>query len=1789
MKKFNFRKQYLAYAVLAAVCTGFIYIPRIAEAKFGNGETISTFNNGDVAHFVNKDWYVVAQSEAGNLDNNVITLFCKDIWDTTPVKFNLAGSDGNETTFSNYGSTPYLGSSHGDGSELMKKMQDLYDNLENGIAKNAIVSTDLVDVSVTGVYFYAPSETELNGYSNSIKFIQKDYWTRTANGTTLAKYMASSDSITSQNVSDVSSYNGYYLRPVIRVDQSDAGSTLTGGTESGSYFSAKGGITSGTAFKGEAGSGNVVKYDIAKDGDTAVAGPALTTNGTLVLDGNKITVQHEDAPNGMTAVAAILVNENDVVMASDSTFSSVDGKIDYIATLNSGVGDLNSVSTGTYGLKIFGVNTTTNEEKATQLGAGVVNGIQKTSSGLNLIIGKLNDTTTYNAGFDIWLKNGVGVTLCGDASNQIYVDENAGTVSIDLAGHHYLEGKNINVDKNTNLNIKNSSNIHTSEVYNCVDVWADVNVTGNINFNKTLTVGGTLVISGNVNFLGNVDILGIEGKSIVCKELKIESGKVIVTNEIWCDPADNPVGITLKNNTQLEVDADNLQIDVTDNKGTVKLGDGTLSKKITGGVLNITENVTSNAENIAGTTNTVDADKTLTVTGTTASSTTGILPQAVSGDGSIVIDGTITAMGSIATAGGITVNGSKSLDIKASNVGADITNNGIVNLIDDGTLSKKILGGELNIKGNVTSNAENIAGETNTVDADKTLTVTGDSTTGILTKAVGGAGSTVINGTITAQDTISTSGGIKINSGKSLAIGADKVGADVTNSGTVKLGGSSDFVALNSGAKIIGGAVVIGTADGAEKVSVAASQFDNVNSINIDSNDTLKFTGDVTADKTFSVGGTGKLEVNTNNSNDSKIVLTGDKTLAGITITTGNLQIPADWILSGSAGNYTVTDNDYIVGSNAGSVLTLKLANGNKWKLVDLNKVLSTDDGIGSNYTGKVKFDGEFDPEGATISVKASVSGTNANITNGKIGVYDTEGNILYPSDGSSLSVPDNYVNVASDTASPYEGDPVAVTKVSIDGTTDFVAKGLQIDQSGNVELEIKGSSNVTLVGGTDGNVSTPLVKADGTELNATVDVDSTSTFNVGLNGKNSQMKINTLNNDGTVNVNNAYLEVNNWSSDNGEINVNNNNSVLNVGGMDKSLLSAAVGAGGSSVKAVVGFNTSYNLTGKKLHVGGYSDKQVYLGSDSMLVVKLTDSVIKEASDFNGSMFTGILSNVQSLGHESGTSIYVDGELAEGKYYIIMSGDGVNPDGTDVVWEKDNIYTSDGSWELAPASADDVLDGGVPLDKLKNMIVLRCNAGDTFFKAKASEPYRDIMQAMIDDHGSKANSLYGSMRNVYRKNRTAGMAAMETMLNMSSAASMERSGLIVSQLTSDAVMDHASIMGDRPSAFGGISRSGKASLRNTVAGSTHDNAPGLIDVGRASAVMPVSIKDYRSNKQQTILKWDRQKSSSRAETYARDNYSSGSANNNYSNSSRVYSRSSYGGNSNFGGKMKLAPQYHDSIVDVDKRVWANYIHHKEDVDGLKSGGTERNGTNVSNGVVVGLDLWSGEHSFGGVNITYARTDVDSYAGYTKTTNDIDTYGLGLYARHDYSHCSLIFDAGASYNKNDVVQQHSLDNSYEITTKPKVLVYDAGLRYEQNCRISENAAIVPYIGVRYSMIDADKYANSLGFNYESNEDDFFSMPLGIRVTTNLHGPGYVIKPIFEYGRQWNYKQNNWKQNVSYNNGYASMRYDVLDKRSYFAHIGLEIYGDTFGLGVGYKYIKSDNVKSNKWLVDLNWEL
>ena len=489
----------------------------------------------------------------------------------------------------------------------------------------------------------------------------------------------------------------------------------------------------------------------------------VSLSNTIVTTGNKLTISANDIGVNLT--------NNGILALSGGTLSKA----------LSGTGNVHI--DGTVSSDVLLSNATINENKQLTINAGKI-GASLTNNGGTLV---LTGGTLGNA------LSGIGgaVRINGSVTSNVLLSN----VTITSGSRLAINAGNVGTGLTNNGVLVLRSGTLTNDVSGTIQISGNV-ISSDVSLSNTvISMGSSLTIgAGNVgNGITNYGTLALSSGTLT-KNISGE-GEIQITGDVISEVLLSRTRITSGNT--LTIGAEKIG-DYLINYGTLALSGGTLARTISGTVRidgNVLSNVSlSNATITSGNTLTIGAGKVGTgmINNGTLVLTGGTLANALSGTGAVQIDGNVT---SNVTLSNTTITLGNTLTIGAGNVGTGLTNGGTL-VLTNGTLSNALSGaGAVQIAGNVVSSVDlaNV-----TIDENKRLTINADYVDdgeftnngilalsgGTLDTVVAGTGSIWINGDVVSNVALSNA---MICNEKTLTIGADNVGANLTNNGTIVL------------------------------------------------------------------------------------------------------------------------------------------------------------------------------------------------------------------------------------------------------------------------------------------------------------------------------------------------------------------------------------------------------------------------------------------------------------------------------------------------------------------------------------------------------------------------------------------------------------------------------------------------------------------------------------------------------------------------------------------------------------------------------------------------------------------------------------------------------------------------------------------------------------------------------------------------------------------------------------------------------------------------------------------
>ena len=292
------------------------------------------------------------------------------------------------------------------------------------------------------------------------------------------------------------------------------------------------------------------------------------------------------------------------------------------------------------------------------------------------------------------------------------------------------------------------------------------------------------------------------------------------------------------------------------------------------------------------------------------------------------------------------------------------------------------------------------------------------------------------------------------------------------------------------------------------------------------------------------------------------------------------------------------------------------------------------------------------------------------------------------------------------------------------------------------------------------------------------------------------------------------------------------------------------------------------------------------------------------------------------------------------------------------------------------------------------------------------------------------------------------------------------------------------------------------------------------------------------------------------------------------------------------GTYSMSNQMTDAVADhlsiathseQDNDIWAHYIHNKEDIDGMNLGGIDGNYEAQYNGIVIGSDLYKNGKTTAGIALSYADGNINGSNSVSSTKNDAEYYGASLYGRIDNGNSAILGDISYMHSDNDITQNNS---GHEITASADADAFSIGIRAEQAYEAGAGK-FVPYAGIRYMHLGAGDYSNSLGMEYNADDQNLWLLPVGVTYSAEVQSGDWTVKPIAEVGYVWTMGDRDTDQTVSLNGASDTFGFETADSGSFIGRLGIEAEKSDVTYGLSYEYQKGDTVKANKWMVNLTY--
>lgn len=272
---------------------------------------------------------------------------------------------------------------------------------------------------------------------------------------------------------------------------------------------------------------------------------------------------------------------------------------------------------------------------------------------------------------------------------------------------------------------------------------------------------------------------------------------------------------------------------------------------------------------------------------------------------------------------------------------------------------------------------------------------------------------------------------------------------------------------------------------------------------------------------------------------------------------------------------------------------------------------------------------------------------------------------------------------------------------------------------------------------------------------------------------------------------------------------------------------------------------------------------------------------------------------------------------------------------------------------------------------------------------------------------------------------------------------------------------------------------------------------------------------------------------------------------------------------------------HESESSAEGGVWAQYVHNKDEVDGMAMTGGSVDYSNSYNGIVVGGDFARRGAFQSGVAFAYGSGDGSG----SHMQNDFDFWGLSYYGSVKTGDNNLLFDVGYSKTSHDI--------SGLISADPDTKVFTLGVKGEKQI-VQGSARYVPYVGLRYMNIDTGSYTGTINggdaFHYTSDKANLWLLPVGVSVSSESANGAWTLRPTADLSYVFAMGDRDSAMGVTVPGveGVSDrLGYDIMDSGFFVGSLGLEAEKDNMTCGIGYAYQKGSHAENNRFYANVKF--
>ena len=284
---------------------------------------------------------------------------------------------------------------------------------------------------------------------------------------------------------------------------------------------------------------------------------------------------------------------------------------------------------------------------------------------------------------------------------------------------------------------------------------------------------------------------------------------------------------------------------------------------------------------------------------------------------------------------------------------------------------------------------------------------------------------------------------------------------------------------------------------------------------------------------------------------------------------------------------------------------------------------------------------------------------------------------------------------------------------------------------------------------------------------------------------------------------------------------------------------------------------------------------------------------------------------------------------------------------------------------------------------------------------------------------------------------------------------------------------------------------------------------------------------------------------------------------------------------------------HAAVKGTNATVWAMPFYKQSKSDSFKIEGSTYGLKAKIYGLSMGTDFEVADGLRLGFDGIVGHAKTDSKGSLDPSEDDASFWGLGTYGSYNYENLKVMADIGYTAMNTDT----DLHTSYGTLTakNTKSYTFTTGVNAKYNFALTY-ADVAPHVGIRYNHANIDKYKvkrqGDVMLTGDSISQNYFQFPIGVEVSKQFVCGEWNLKPMFDLTATINAGDKDLDAKTTltgFDNKYGevSTNAEVLDTVSIRGSLGLEAKYGALGLGVGYSFTGSENVKDHVFAAGVNY--